>query len=88
MRTDDNALFDEIPGSASLGADESPVAADEAVEQAALADIGGAKDDGLDAVAQEFAVVAGSEQTVGLTGQPGELGRYDLAVFSGRFMPR
>jgi len=62
VRTEDDALFDEVAGGAGLGADEGSVAADDAVEETGFAGVGFTNDHGLDAVAEEFAIVVGGEQ--------------------------
>ncbi|CAM3035387.1 hypothetical protein RAHE111665_12065 [Rariglobus hedericola] len=62
MGSEDNALLNEVARSARFGADKRAIAANEPVEEAALACVGLADNYGFDAIAQEFAVVMGGQK--------------------------
>lgn len=64
MNLDD--FFDRVAGRAGSGADDGAFEAEEAVEQAAFADVGFSYDDSAGTVAQNAALFCGSEQGAGV----------------------
>ena len=65
VRSNDDALFDEIASGAGLRTDQGTVVSDQTIEQAALPGIGGAEDHGPDSIPQHRPVVTRRHQAAG-----------------------
>src|SRR5580692_1462022 len=80
MRPEVDRLLEEIAGGARLGADQRPVAAEQAVEQAALARIGRAENDGFHPGAEHLTIMARGQKAGGGLGEFFELASGEISV--------
>jgi hypothetical protein len=65
-------FLDGVAGGAGGGADDGALEAEQAIEQAAFADVGLADDDGAGAVAEDAALLGGVEEAAGAGDEVGE----------------
>ncbi len=82
----DDPLLDEITRCAGFGADDRALAADEAVEEGALAGVWLADDDGLDPIPQQIAVAAGRQQPASPLEQGCKRGAHRGLVLRGQIL--